>query len=139
MLFVDNLVTCALAVESPNQYPSNQFSDGLVSVNRALFVYTSRSPPDISWYVHTFYDGDMVQANGQSSGPNQCVFKNFAAEPTEPSVVNTSDDSADNIKFGGPDGWAVVGVNNTKRTDNVYLPRFGHIARRHQLLDANAQ
>jgi len=90
-------------------------------------------------WIAPFFGGDMVQINGQSSGPNQCAFKNFAAEPVDPSVVNTNDDSPDNIRFGGPDGWAAVGANNTKRADNVYLPRLGHIARRHQLLDANLQ
>jgi hypothetical protein len=90
-------------------------------------------------WIAPFFGGDMVQINGQSSGPNQCAFKNFASEPTDPSVVNTSDDSSDNIRFGAPDGWAAAGANNTKRADSVYLPRLGHIARRHQLLDANSQ
>jgi hypothetical protein len=90
-------------------------------------------------WIAPFFGGDMVQINGQSSGDGQCAYKNFASEPTDPSVVNTSDDSSDNIKFGVPDGWAVAGANNTKRADSVYLPRLGHIARRHQLPDANSQ
>jgi hypothetical protein len=87
-------------------------------------------------WIAPFYGGDMVQINGQDSGPNQCAFKNFAAEPSDPSVVNTSDDASDTIRFGVPDGWAVAGPNNTKRADTVRLPRLGHIARRHQLDDA---
>jgi hypothetical protein len=87
-------------------------------------------------WIAPFYGGDQVEINGQSSGPNQCAFKNFAAEPVDPSVVNTSDDAADTIRFGIPDGWAVAGANNTKRADNVYLPRLGRVAR-HLLDDAN--
>jgi len=83
-------------------------------------------------WIAPFYGGDMVQINGQSSGPNQCAFKKFAAEPSDPSVVNTQDDSADTIRFGAPDGWAAVGAKNTKRADSVYLPRLGHVARRVQ-------
>jgi hypothetical protein len=90
-------------------------------------------------WIAPFFGGDQVQIDGKSSGPNQCAFKNFAAEPSDPSVVNTSDDSSDNIRFGVPDGWAAVGPNNTKRADTVRLPRLGHIARRHLLEDAELQ
>src|SRR5258708_6174520 len=68
-------------------------------------------------WIAPFYGGDMVTINEQESGPNQCAFKNFAAEPSDPSVVDTNDVSADNIRFGVPDGWAAVGPNNTKRAD----------------------
>jgi hypothetical protein len=84
-------------------------------------------------WIAPFFGGDQVQIDNQSSGPNQCAFKNFAAEPSDPSVVDTTDDSPNNIRFGAPDGWAAVGPNNTKRADTVRLPRLGHIARRHQL------
>lgn len=82
-------------------------------------------------WIAPFYDGEQIQINGQSAPSGQCAFKNFAAEPADPSVVDVTDDNADNIKFGAPDGWAAVGNTNTKRADNLYLPRLGHIARRH--------
>jgi hypothetical protein len=82
-------------------------------------------------WIAPFFGGDQVQINGQSAGPNQCAFKNFDKEPADPSVVNTKDDSSDTIRFGEPDGWAAPGSSNDKRADNVYLPRLGHIARRH--------
>jgi hypothetical protein len=88
-------------------------------------------------WIAPFYGGDKTLINDKSSGPDECAYKNFAAEPSDPSVVNVNDDSGDNIRFGGPDGWAAVGANNTKRADNVFLPRLGHIARRHQQLDAS--
>jgi len=88
-------------------------------------------------WIAPFFGGDQVQINGQSATSDQCAFKHFNAEPTDPSTVDTTDDSTDNIQFGGPNGWAAVGVNNTKRADRVYLPRLGHIARRH-LLDSNS-
>lgn len=86
-------------------------------------------------WIAPFFGGDQVQINGKSAGPNECAFKVFDREPTDPSVVNTKDDSSDNIKFGPPQGWAAPGANNTKRADSVYLPRLGHIARRHQVVD----
>jgi hypothetical protein len=84
-------------------------------------------------WIAPFFGGDQVQIDGKSAGPNECAFKNFDKEPTDPSVVNVHDDSTDGIKFGTPNGWAAPGANNTKRADHVYLPRLGHIARRHKL------
>lgn len=92
------------------------------------------TPRPENW-IAPFYGGDQVEINGKSSGPDQCAFKNFAAEPTDPAVVNTSDDSADNIRFGAPDGWAAVGLNQSKRADSDILARLGHIARRLQQLE----
>ena len=84
-------------------------------------------------WIAPFYGGDKIKIGEDESGPNQCAYKVFAAEPSDPSVVNTDDNSPDNIRFGAPDGWAAVGANNTKRANVVRLPRLGHIARRHQL------
>jgi len=80
-------------------------------------------------WIAPFFGGDEAQIDGKSAGPDQCVFKKFAKEPADPKVVNTKDDSKDNIKFGGPDGWAAVGKSNQKRNDATRLPRLGHLAR----------
>jgi len=70
-----------------------------------------------------------VQINGQQAGPDQCAFKQFAAEPLEPTLVNVKNDDASLIQFGLPEGWAVKGNTPAKRADNHHLPRLGRVAR----------
>jgi len=83
-------------------------------------------------WIAPFYGGDMVGINGKQAQSDQCAFKKFNAEPADPSVVDTNNDSPDDIQFGGPNGWAAVGSTNAKRADSVRLPRLGHLARRHR-------
>jgi len=80
-------------------------------------------------WIAPFFGGEKTKINGKSAGANQCAFKNFAKEPADPKVVNTKDDKKDNIRFGGPEGWAAVGKSNRKRNDAVRRSRLGHISR----------
>jgi len=80
-------------------------------------------------WIAPFYGGDMIGVGDKKADENQCAFKKFNAEPADPSVVDTNNNSPDDIQLGGPDGWAAVGSTNKKRADSVRLPRLGHIAR----------
>ena len=80
-------------------------------------VTLTNKPDD---WIAPFYGGDKIEIDNKSSGPDQCAYKNFAAEPSDPSVVDVNDVSSDNIRFGGPDGWA--GANNKKRLTNADVP-----------------
>ncbi|KAJ7481687.1 hypothetical protein FB451DRAFT_134552 [Mycena latifolia] len=60
-------------------------------------------------WVAPFFGGSQDNVNGKPIPPDTCAFKNFRAEPADPSVVNVNDVDGSNIAFGLPDGWAVPG------------------------------
>ncbi|KAJ7695350.1 hypothetical protein B0H17DRAFT_430954 [Mycena rosella] len=80
-------------------------------------------------WIAPFIGGSKDNVNGPIP-PDQCAFKNFRAEPEDPSVVNVND-VANNMQFGLPDGWAVPGGSPSvaKRLNDLILRRLGHVAR----------
>ncbi|KAJ7055183.1 hypothetical protein C8F01DRAFT_1159714 [Mycena amicta] len=79
-------------------------------------------------WVAPFIGGSKDNVNGKPIPPDTCAFKNFRAEPADPSVVNLND-VAVNMAAGVPDGWAVAGGSLAERQDTVILPRLGHVGR----------
>lgn len=90
-------------------------------------------------WVAEFRGGSKDFVNGKAiddNSTNGCAFKNFNAEPADPTLVDEGDERADNIVFGPPGNWAVSGGGILERVEKLALRRLGHIARAHNMNNA---
>jgi len=91
--------------------------------------------PQVKNWVAPFVGGSQDQVGGKPGSADVCAFKKFNAEPADPKLVDTAATGAGDISFGTPAGWAVKGGTNSKREDNLRLPRLAHVARAISLVD----